>query len=235
MHSATVARQSPALDKLVNGQFSEAREGHAVLESVDEKTFALFVEYAYTGDFTIVDPSYPKKDSSVWWHNKTPEAESASGSWKTHSSSNRPSENDLWTTFIRVTEGLRKLNDADSKQVEGRPRAAAGDNAEALFQTARLYVFADYYGVTPLMNITLNRLGRGLMGSYAWREEPGVIVALLRYCYDAPASDKLKSLVVLYAACRARDLWKNNDFQELVLGDRELNLALMNQLMGVWN
>ncbi|KAK3305250.1 uncharacterized protein B0T15DRAFT_531742 [Chaetomium strumarium] len=49
MHRALVAHLSPVLAALVNNtNFKEARGAHAVLEEVDEQTFTLFAQYAYT-------------------------------------------------------------------------------------------------------------------------------------------------------------------------------------------
>lgn len=51
MHSAVVAVQSPALNTLVNGNFSEAQTNVVEWPEVDEETFACFWQYAYTGDY----------------------------------------------------------------------------------------------------------------------------------------------------------------------------------------
>lgn len=56
MHRAIVAAQSPVLDRLVNGEFREAKDLHAELESVDEKTFYFFWQYAYGGDYGDIEP-----------------------------------------------------------------------------------------------------------------------------------------------------------------------------------
>jgi hypothetical protein len=43
--------QSPALDRLVNGEFKEAQCKESQLEDVEEETFIRFIEYAYTGKY----------------------------------------------------------------------------------------------------------------------------------------------------------------------------------------
>ncbi|KEZ44978.1 hypothetical protein SAPIO_CDS2363 [Scedosporium apiospermum] len=53
IHSAVIASQSQPLYNLVHGDFSEAKANHAVLDTVDELTFVLFCEYAYTGNYGV--------------------------------------------------------------------------------------------------------------------------------------------------------------------------------------
>ena len=38
---------------LINGPMSEAEQGSAVLEDVDEDTFASFCQFLYTGDYKV--------------------------------------------------------------------------------------------------------------------------------------------------------------------------------------
>lgn len=55
VHSALIAHHSKPLDVLVNGDMLEAKEGCAFLEDIDEGTFLLFSQYAYTGDYSTAD------------------------------------------------------------------------------------------------------------------------------------------------------------------------------------
>lgn len=56
VHSALIAHHSKALGVLGYGNMSEAKEGCALLEDVDERTFVQFSQYAYTGDYIAADP-----------------------------------------------------------------------------------------------------------------------------------------------------------------------------------
>lgn len=51
IHKALVASQSASLRHLVTGSIEEANSGKVVWEDVDEDTFTLFAEFAYTGDY----------------------------------------------------------------------------------------------------------------------------------------------------------------------------------------
>ncbi|KAF2839776.1 hypothetical protein M501DRAFT_1057108 [Patellaria atrata CBS 101060] len=51
-HSAAIARQSDALNSLINGRMLEAQSRSAHLEDIDEHDFVRFCQFAYMGDFT---------------------------------------------------------------------------------------------------------------------------------------------------------------------------------------
>lgn len=51
IHKALVAAQSAALRGLVTGSMEEANSQKVLWEDVDQDTFTLFAEFAYTGDY----------------------------------------------------------------------------------------------------------------------------------------------------------------------------------------
>jgi hypothetical protein len=55
VHAAVIAKQSKALDVLINGSIGEASIGKAVFKDVEEETFIRFCQFAYTGDYTTLD------------------------------------------------------------------------------------------------------------------------------------------------------------------------------------
>ncbi|KFZ24547.1 hypothetical protein V502_00963 [Pseudogymnoascus sp. VKM F-4520 (FW-2644)] len=72
VHAAAIAKQSQALDALINGPMKEAQTRIARLEDVHEDTFVRVCQFAYTGDYEtpvfIQRPKsgLPDKPSSVW-------------------------------------------------------------------------------------------------------------------------------------------------------------------------
>ncbi|TAQ86314.1 hypothetical protein B7494_g5361 [Chlorociboria aeruginascens] len=54
-HAAIIAKQSKALDVLINGSMGEASEGKAIIKDIEEDTFMRFCQFAYTGDYTTPD------------------------------------------------------------------------------------------------------------------------------------------------------------------------------------
>ena len=55
-HTDLIAQQSPTLAALVTGGMKEANGGCARLDDVDSDTFSRFLEFVYTGDYTVPDP-----------------------------------------------------------------------------------------------------------------------------------------------------------------------------------
>ncbi|RFU33844.1 hypothetical protein B7463_g2468, partial [Scytalidium lignicola] len=55
IHAAIVAKQSKALDALINGSMAEASDGKAIFDDIEEDTFTRFCQFAYTGDYTTPD------------------------------------------------------------------------------------------------------------------------------------------------------------------------------------
>lgn len=51
VHAAIIAKQSKALDALVNGFMKEAFVGKATFEDIEEDTFIRFSQFAYNGDY----------------------------------------------------------------------------------------------------------------------------------------------------------------------------------------
>ena len=66
LHAALVSRHSRPLDRMMNGDMSEAQKGYAVLEDVDEGTFGRFTEWAYEGYYTpgqVIHRSFVVKEA----------------------------------------------------------------------------------------------------------------------------------------------------------------------------
>ena len=49
IHAELVSRHSKPLDRMINGNMSEAQSGRAIIEDVDEETFLRFIQWAYSG------------------------------------------------------------------------------------------------------------------------------------------------------------------------------------------
>ena len=65
IHSALVEQLSKTLGTLVGGDMIEAHEGSARLDDIDESTFLLFTQFAYTGDFKDPKPDVVLSQSDI--------------------------------------------------------------------------------------------------------------------------------------------------------------------------
>ena len=63
IHAELVSAVSRPLDRMVNGEMVEATRGYAVLDQVEEGTFARFIEWAYKGYYTAAEVETRQSDS----------------------------------------------------------------------------------------------------------------------------------------------------------------------------
>lgn len=65
VHSAAFARQSKALDRLMNGNMIEGSSRSAIWGEVDEEDFIRFCQFAYTGDYTTPFPTVEEVSKDI--------------------------------------------------------------------------------------------------------------------------------------------------------------------------
>lgn len=254
MHSALVMTQSPALDRLVNGKFKEARDFYAELESVNEETFILFAQYAYTGDYESEMckklPEAPREEarSSItedYGIETAPicveavpdhpvESTQSLDSWgftsKKKCSKCRRSYEEVTTRRDKLWREFKNACSADFPARKDWPGGkSCTDNV--FLSHARLYIFADYYGISGLIDSSFHKLGKALMDIELDGDRVENVIDVLQYCYDELAPPKLRSFLVLYAACKIETLWKSTRFRELLARRSELSTALIGAMI----
>lgn len=230
IHSALVETQSPILNTFVNNaNFKEAVDGRAELKNVDEETFAAFVEYAYTGTYSGA--------STTKFSVADDDSESRSQYEEEFVPTNRMHKKTA--RKAQRPKLRRRLLHAvtDACPCDYHPRIDARDTPpgvasrlERLLYHARIYIFAECYGVSRLMDISFYSLGQMLVGSELRQvEEVDVedLAILLRYCYDEPAPETLKLLLLRYTTCNLKNVWKSGSFQKLLLAHHDVAIALL--------
>jgi hypothetical protein len=201
------------LDRMINGQMAEAQKGFAVLEEVDEGTFARFVEWAYKGYYTAaafeVEASSPaspvpsnKEECETTEWAEEPQAEEAPPAEPTGYgfATEEPLTDLTWgkpkqekkikrgKTSQELKESfLRRKYDVRREVISIPPsRANRGvheDYTEVFLSHARLYVFAEKYDIQPLKKLALEEIHSTLAIYTLHRQRTGDIVALLRCVY----------------------------------------------------
>lgn len=134
----------------------------------------------------------------------------------------------LWEVFT----ALRLTN---SHQVEVQPeRESQRDDFDAsdLLCHARVFAFADCYGIFDLMELSYSCIHRVLCNLDLRAETLADIIALVHYCYETPAPPDLKELVVLYSACNIEKLWVDEQFQHIIEIHGDLSRAVIASLLG---
>ncbi|KID83227.1 hypothetical protein MGU_09508 [Metarhizium guizhouense ARSEF 977] len=120
----------------------------------------------------------------------------------------------LWAKLValRRTSGSPEASHL-SEDTEAR---AASETKVQLLCHAKVYVFADCYGVVPLMTLSFNKLHESLVNLNFHAESLAGFVALMQYCYETPVPDDLKNLVVLFAVCKVERLRNNKQFEDIL-------------------
>ncbi|CCE31556.1 uncharacterized protein CPUR_05409 [Claviceps purpurea 20.1] len=74
------------------------------------------------------------------------------------------------------------------------------DFSEVFIAHAKVYIFADCYGVAGLLNLAMQKLHKALSEFRLSVRRMGSIVSLVSYCYERPCPGKLKKMVASYSA-----------------------------------
>ena len=222
VHTALVAEQSSALRALVSGFMEEANIGTAVWEDVEEDTFAQFAQFVYTGDYpppsckTTEDPQVaapepiefadevvalqePEQDMSQNlndWGELTPKERRAAKKRGTQSIK-RVAFHDL---TYKASSSAKFVDMCRIRSNE----SSSEDYGPVFLGHARLYVFAEKWGVRSLKDLVLQKLHVTLREYKPYEARYGDVVELIRYAYENTPSckrmDGLRELATQYVA-----------------------------------
>ncbi|TLD06463.1 uncharacterized protein PgNI_08520 [Pyricularia grisea] len=228
IHSGLLAHHSAALKALVHGGFQEAQDGCVTWEDVEEGVFLSFWQYAYKVDYDNPGPLR----QTVSKHVPTAHQEISSRTDETidlevvfaemHRREQLTKCQLLWEDFTEsfpsdIPKETRNNSDGAKRQ------------SWMLVHHAKVYIFADRYGIDGLMDVSLQKLGRNLVDCSS--SECSDIVDLTRYCLEELVPERLKRMVVLYVACKVEMLWKSDEFQELVESNGEFAKILIGSML----
>jgi hypothetical protein len=109
------------------------------------------------------------------------------------------------------------------------------DCTEVFLSHARVYVFADYHGISTLQYVSLRKLRQALIRYTHYEEGASDLVQLLEYSFGNTADkgdwrDPLRNLVCIYIACNVEFLWQNHEFRNLFDTLKEFPGCLMSVL-----
>ncbi|QYT00954.1 BTB domain-containing protein [Trichoderma simmonsii] len=249
IHSALFICQSPVFERLANGSFTEAAEKCVKWASVDEDTFLRFWQYTYTGNYAaaapvsvaiesksediperplipsppqIQPPIQPLPFSGLFDSGRPPPTR--------HVPPEELKRKALWAAFLikRSSDPVAPSYTPGSVRFPGATKNHANEDYTNTFLShARLFTFAECYGITALMTHSLDELHGTLERFTLHKERVDDVVALVDYCYENMAPEPLRDLVTLYAACKINKLWKSEKFCALVEAHSDLSMALL--------
>ncbi|PON22977.1 hypothetical protein TGAM01_v208232 [Trichoderma gamsii] len=177
MYTALFAHQSPVFEKLVNGNFSESTEKCIQWKSVDEDTFICFWQYAHTGRYTAAPPIIGLKTESEATPEPPPPSPpspalvglfSSTATKKDETPPRNLTKREIqWNEFQnqRASANFGAFRSTGLFNPRVRSNYAHEDYTNHFLLHARVYVFAECYGVKGLMDLSLNEL-HGTLAQY---------------------------------------------------------------------
>lgn len=210
VHAAIVAKQSKALDALINGSMKEAFARKAVFEDIEEDTFIRFCQFAYTGDYTTpdfihipavelpdiappailddTDHDEPVGDVPVV---EEPVVE-VQDDFGLGTAAQRPKKLKKPSKSSRLRQSLHdRLYDTETTRTLSAARCGVRQNSDpsedyttVFLGHAQLYVFAEKWGIKSLKTLTLFKLHRTLTTFTLYEARRPDIVELLRHAFS---------------------------------------------------
>ncbi|KAG6197733.1 hypothetical protein E4U35_007352 [Claviceps purpurea] len=157
--------------------FIEGQQGYVTLADEDVSTIVAFAEFIYTHKYVLEPDTSQRRNSG------TPVDDHPS-----------PGHGDYGKIF---TQGKEYGNCGSITVLSG---SMDTDYSQFLIAHAKIFIFADCYGVWGLLDQAMQKLHKALCGFRLSRESIGDIMALVRFCYERPCPEKLKRLVASYSA-----------------------------------
>ena len=223
---------------MINGHLSEAKQGFALLEDVDEGTFVRFVRWTYSKDYPA--PEYA-------WAEAGEEEDSPEGSKTEAIPKEISTSDDLLASLSSVAKKKKKKKSSStlnsslkesfisqydywSSDLMPGPRSnmhPREDYTEVLLSHARLYVFAEKYDIQPLKKLSRQKLQHTLAIYTLYPERVGDITTLLKYVYANTSEtidgiEDIRTMLAHYVGTEMDTLIKYGEIKDLMLDNGEM-------------
>ena len=228
---------------MINGHLSEAKQGFAILDDVEESTFLAFIRWTYTKDYPALDHTViPSEDPIVDDDPADAQTfdEDAWAGWGTAKKKDKKKKKKP-TTEPAVRGFLREsfISQQHDKKLAPFSIPAARANkgpdeyyTEVFLCHARMYVFAEKYDIQDLRKLALQKLQHQLAIHTLYIERVGEIMALLRYVYantgesksgggSGNGEDDVRSVLAHYVGVEMGNLIKEGEIRDFMLEEPE--------------
>lgn len=235
----------------------ESIERHVVWNDVDEEVFTRFSQFVYTGDYDEAMPSkreieavtpcrvtprrlrFDQITSRRGWLNRETNSRATVARLSILPSmraSSREPENVSPEKKKLLWDKFQALYPSPSSQPISTPKSASYDYTDVFLSHARMYIFADYYGIDSLQTLALHKLCRVLISFDVYVENCGDIIQLVQYCFEHTINkggqvERLRALVCLYTACKVEELWNVTDFRDVAKTLPDFTTGLITSLL----
>lgn len=223
---------------MINGHLSEAKQGFALLEDVDEGTFVRFIRWTYSKDYPA--PEYTWAETGE--EEDTPEGSKTEAVPKEISTSDDPlaslssvgkkkkKKKSSSTLNSSLKESFISQYDYWSSDLMPGPRSnihPQEDYTEVLLSHARLYVFAEKYDIQPLKKLSRQKLQHTLAIYTLYPERVGDITTLLKYVYANTSEtidgiEDIRTMLAHYVGTEMDTLIKYGEIKDLMLDNGEM-------------
>ena len=215
---------------MINGHLSEAQQGFAVLDDVDQATFLAFSRWTYSQDYSVSING----DTTASTAENAPPTDDPWGEfdWGSKKDKKKKGKN---RTEPAVHGYLRESFVSHQRETGTTPysalpaRAPKGpdeDYTEVFLFHARIYVFAEKYDIQPLKQLAVQKLQHQLAIHTLYIERTGDIVALLKYVYANTASsssgtDDIRTMLAHYVGVEMGNLAKQGEIKTFMQEEPE--------------
>ena len=217
---------------MINGHLSEAKQGYALLDDVDEDTFVRFVRWTYSQDYTAPEHTWEETEGI---EGSTTEAaqkeECISDGWGNFSAKPKKKKK---KASSRLHTSLKEsfISEPDSWGPDALPGPRSNlspqeDYTEVFLCHARLYVFAEKYDIQTLKKLCYQKLQRTLAIYTLYPERIGDITTLLKYVYantaeTADEKEDIRTMLAHYVGTEMDTLNKYGEIKDLMVENGEI-------------
>lgn len=231
-HAALVSSCSEPFSRMIKGHLSEAQQGFAVLDDVDESTFMGFIRWIYSKDYPAREHYVEPEDGG---ENRNEAAATTSnddwgwGGWGKKDKKKKKKTEPAVRGYLRESFVSEQRN-TEKPFTIAPARANKGpeeDYTEVFLGHARMYIFAEKYDIQPLKKLALQKLQHQLAIHTLYIERVGDIFTLLRYVYantaaSAGGQEDMRAMLVHYVGVEMANLVKDDEMKELMIEEPDL-------------
>ncbi|KAK6221828.1 hypothetical protein QIS74_04700 [Colletotrichum tabaci] len=200
IHETAIANLSDPLQALFRSKKTGSTEGSVVWKHLQMDTFTMFMEYAYTQDFTIVDPDERDYDSKI-----------------------------SLMTFISMRAldvAIKYAIDYFDKEVD--TRESIQHSLEYYMSIARLYNLANQYDVSELMDLCIEKVRLSLANSMFDNNDACSVWTLLEFIWPKTnIEDKFREVLLRFILFDLRTAMKSAEAVRVLKNTPEISTALL--------
>ncbi|OBR02441.1 hypothetical protein CH63R_13667 [Colletotrichum higginsianum IMI 349063] len=212
VHEASVTWLSRSLSALLTNGMQESVEARVVWDDVEPGTFTKFLEYAYSGSFTMSDEEIQPTEEE--WP-----------SLREKIKSNRLKTRKLRPHYIYAMDYLEHCNassassaitEAKSEANSSRTITQSTRHSKAYYLAhARLYILAEKYGIDGLRELCVEKVRQSLVDNPGESYLVSALTDMFRYVWPRTMpNDAFRTLLLRYAITNIRWMMSSKRFAQ---------------------